>query len=376
MAWLKKNLVLVASGSVVLVLLGLAGYFLWTQISKELEVTASLGEQSTKLDGLLALDPQPTPQNITAAQDQEKEMERFLADVKKAFVPLAYDTNLDSGQFKVLLDTTVDQLRREAERAGVKLNRDYAFTFSSQKSLMSFDQNQIKPLSMALVEIRDLTRIFINARVLSLDGIRRVAFANDSPSLMSGQSDTWTRKITTNDLAYIVPYEFVFHGFTPELAAVLQGLAKSPHSFVVKNVAVDTSPSALLDTNAANPDGTSPSPVMAPTFPGGMNAAMAARYGLRGRGRYGQPSAAVAPESAVPTGPALPKRGGMEVLLEEKPFRAVLWIDVIRLRDPEEAKSSTKASARPARAPAAAAGAGADPAATPASPAPAASESE
>lgn len=371
MAWLKKNLMLVASGTVTLVLLGLAGYFLWAQISKEAEVTASLEEQSTKLDGLLALDPQPTAQNITAAQEQEKTMGAFMDEVKKAFVPLDYFTNLDSGQFKVLLDTTVDQLRREADQAGVKLQRDYAFTFSSQKTLMSFDQNQIKPLAMAMVEVRDISRIIINARVLSLDGIRRVAIANDSPSPTPGQSDTWTRKITTNDLAYLVPYEFTFHGFTPELAAVLQGLARSPHSFIVKNVGVDTTPSSLLDTNAANPDGTSPGPIMAPTLPGGMSAAMASRYGLRGRGRYGA-SAAATPEAAV-AGPALPRRGGLEVLLEEKPFRVVLWIDVVRLRDPAEARSSA-GSARPARG--AAASPEADPADPAAKPEPAASESE
>jgi len=342
MAWLKKNLLLVISGAVALILLGAAGFFLYLQISKERDVTDKLSAQSTELDRLTKIDPQPTPANIDVIRGREKDLLAFVAEARKSFVPLSYPSNLDSGQFKLLLDTAIDELRRAADQAGVKISPGYAFTFSGQKSMVSFEANTIRPMAMALADIRELCSTLFGAKVLALDNIRRISVAaGDTPGPNPGQSEYWTRKISTNDLAYLVPYEFTFHSFTSELGAVLQTLARSPHCFIVKSVVVDTTPSPLLV--ATNADTATPTPA---PLAGGMNAAMMARYGL---GRYRGAPQPVVPDA--PVGPTPVRRNGQEILLEEKPFRVVMWIDVVRLRDPNEgaAAKGVKPAARPAR---------------------------
>lgn len=342
MDWVKKNLFLVVGGVVALALLGLAGFFLYTKYTWESEVSANLQAQTEELDRLSRLKPHPGDRkvdNIKAAKDQDAELQEFAKQLRATFVPINYPTNLDSGQLKLLLDSTLDELQRTAQRTGVKTPANFGYGFSAQRNSVSFDQNSIKPLTFALEEIRALTKVLFNARVLTLDSIRRVSLGAADTGAMGmmaavGPGDTWPKKPTTNDMAILTPYEITFHCFTPELANVLQGMAQSSHGFLVKNVQVDTVASSLLETNSLD------SPTYQPPMGmgGGMNAAMAARYGI---GRYGRPGMmAPPPEAAAPTGPTPTRRGGLNIMIEEKPFRVVLWVDVLRMIDPNEARSS------------------------------------
>jgi len=107
----------------------------------------------------------------------------------------------------------------------------------------------------------------------------------------------------TNDLAILTPYEFTFHCFTGELAAFLDGIQKSPHWLLVKNVAVDHSPSSLLQT------------------PG--------MWGMSGR---------------MP-GPGPRFVNGRMIVLDEQPFRVRAWVYAVRLLSPEEAQALKAAGA-------------------------------
>ncbi|MBM3878103.1 MAG: hypothetical protein FJ387_00015 [Verrucomicrobia bacterium] len=357
MPWLKKNLVLVVGAAVALVLLGVAGYYLYTRISLESEVSAALEAQTAELDRLSRLDPHPGTEkvnNIDAAVKQEQQLQGLLGEVQKTFVPVAYPKGLESGQFKLLLDNTVDELQRAAERAGVRLQPNYAFTFSAQKPLMSFDRPSIEPMTQMLMDIRAVSLALFQAKILALDGVRRPSVgALETPSLTPGVSDYWSKKPTTNTLAVLTPYEFTFHCFTPELAKVAAGLAHSVHSFLVKSVVVDTTISTLLDKSAADgyPGAEMGAMPMTPTMPQGMNPMMLQmmrRYGMGGMGgaysRYfPRGGEGVEPLPTAPTGPIRP---GTSVVLDERPFRVVLWVDSVRLREPEEPKAP-RGRARP-----------------------------
>ncbi|HOB99901.1 MAG TPA: Amuc_1100 family pilus-like protein [Verrucomicrobiota bacterium] len=341
MDWVKKNLLLVVSGAVTLVLLGVAGYFLWSKHTLEARVTEDLATQTSELNQLSNSDPHPGNEkvkNIEAAKEQDKKLQEFVAEARKTFVPIEYPTNLDSGQLKLLLDTVIDELHRKADGMGVKLQSDpkYAFTFGAQRTQMYFDQKDILPTARMMVDIKTIATMLFDARVLALDGIRRCTVSSlDTPG-----AEFWNKKPTTNDTygAVLTPYEFTFHCFTPELNRVVESLYRSPHAFLLKSVVVDTSPSQLLERPAdgsAEPMG----PMMMP----GMNMAqlqMMLRYGGRGAMRYATP-----PPQEVPPPTA---RGGLTPLLDEKPFRAVLWVESVRLLDPEEIKAA-KAAARTSR---------------------------
>lgn len=375
MAWLKKNLLLVLGGAVALVLLGVAGYFLWSRYTLESQVTQALTDQTTALNDLMNKEPHPGNEkidNIKAAQQQDAKLQEYAAEARKTFVPLEYPTNIDSGQLKLLLDTTIDELQRSAGRAGVKLQPQYAFTFQGQRSLMQFDQNTRLPLARMLMDIRAIAQVVFGAKVLALDGVRRCSVATQDTPGATGTSEFWNKKPQTNELAVLTPYEFTFHSFTAELGAVLEGLYRSSNGFLVKNIVVDTSPSQLLEKPAE--DELTAAPAATPSM-SMMQMQMMMRYGLRGR----YPTPTPAPQET----PAVTSKGGLSPMLDEKPFRVVLQVEVLRLLSPEEAKAAKAAGrSRPAR-PAAEPGAegqaapadgtapadGSAPAATPADPA-------
>jgi hypothetical protein len=149
-------------------------------------------------------------------------------------------------------------------------------------------------------------------------------------------------------LAVVTPYEFTVHCFTPELAAVLEGLYSNPHCLMVKNVIVDQAASDLLGKEAPV-EGAAPMASAVPSMNYGAMQMMMMRYGMSPGSmmRYGMPmvTAPVAPVAAAPRGPTQ--------VLGEKPFRAILWVDVLRFRDPNEAKAARSSrSPRGPRAPA------------------------
>jgi hypothetical protein len=190
-----------------------------------------------------------------------------------------------------------------------------------------------------ILDIKTVSLGLFDARVLALDGIRRCTVSSlDSPS-----ADFWNKKPTTNDWAILTPYEFTYHCFTSELNRVVEALYRNPHAFLVKNIVVDTAPSQLIERPA---DGSGDSAM--PMMPGmnWMQMQMMMRYGMRG-GRYAAP---IPPPQEVPT-PAPTARGGLTPLLDEKPFRVVLWVESVRLRDPEEVKAAARQAraSRPAR---------------------------
>ena len=96
-----------------------------------------------------------------------------------------------------------------------------------------------------------------------------------------------------------------FYCFTSELAAALEGLYKSPHGLLVKALRVEALPDQPKMPGAAAPQ---PVPV-APPVPG----APGQRPGRR------PPGSGVAP----------PKEG-LETVLNEKPLRATLLIEVVK----------------------------------------------
>ncbi len=354
MAWLKKNLLLVVGSVIALALLGYAGFFLFTKKQLESTVTEALNAQTAEYDTLVNSKPHPgndKVNNIEEAKKQDKELQAFLTEIQKTFVPVDYPTNLDSGKFKLLLDNTIDELQRSADRAGVKLPQNYYFTFSNQKSMMSFEKGTIVPMAAMLAEMREISKVLIGARVLSIDSARRVAVTSqDTPSATPGQSDFWTKKPQTNDLAVTMPYEFTFHCFAGELGSVLEGLYRSPHCFFIKQLVVDTTLSPLLDKGAAEAAQNGESST---TGPNSSMMMYMRRYG-RTPGRMGAPP----PEMLQPA-PTTPTGN----ILDEKPFRVVMWVEAVRTKDlSKEAKP-----ARPARVPTPADGGEAAPDAAPAS---------
>lgn len=339
MPWLKRNLFLVIGGLVAIGLLGFAGYFLFNKIQRNQEVTAQLEEKTQLLKDLVGRDPHPGTEkvdNIGAAKREVKKVQAFLSDVQQYFPPAPTETNrVSSQQFRVLLENAIDELQRGAERAGVKVPDDYWFTFSAQKTAMSFATNVVGSLAGQLSDIKALCEILYQAKVVSLLGLRRMPVASED----SGSQDYLSSKGTTNNWTVSTPYEVTFQGFSSELASVLEGLIRSKNCFVVRNISVDRADSPQEQetiTETSSPQSMSTMEMMAKRY--GLRPGMGANPYGGGQGmspelrsRYG-----LAPAPPPPTQPATHARaagkGGMTVFLEEKALRVTLSVDSVKLK--------------------------------------------
>jgi hypothetical protein len=356
MNWLKRNLLLVAGGAIALALLGLAGYYLFVQRGREAEVTARLESQIADWKRLTTRNPSANETNIVAARAEQKRLSDLLDTTMRFFVPAGTYTNIDSATFKTLLETTLFDLEQLAGRQGVALPQKYSFTTKWLRESVVFDQAELLPLAHQLAEIRALCEILFEARIHSLVRLRRIPVSKRD----SGSTDYLAgKKPSTNAVtgAVVMPYEVTFQGFTPELAAVLTGLQRSPHCFMVKMMDVDRAGSAPLPMADAASGG-APDPMARYGAPGGAvpgrpqssddilrdryglgrggsrggsssSSEFRSRYGSTGPGgRYAPPSAPVAPGAPAP---GTPGRRGPQTVLEEELLKITMTVEAVRL---------------------------------------------
>jgi hypothetical protein len=338
MNWLKKNLLLALGGLAALGMLGFAVYFLLIKKQAVDDVTAQLNTQTQELKSLVTRDPHPNQENVEIAKKEQKKVADFLQVCRKFFVPVANFTNTDSAAFKDLLQTTISDMERDAEKAGVSLPAKYDFTFSAQRKSVDFPADTLVPLATQVAEIRALCDVLFNAHVHALTSVRRVPVAKDDTS---ASDYLLGRKPATNGVtgAVLTPYEIQFQGFTAELAAVLEGFYRSSNCFIVRNIDVQTNVVSMASDASqsvptfyyptAAPPGVAPERQLSPAD------LMRQRYGLGPNSRYGgrPPMVAPAPAPTTPGVFAPPVRRGPETILDERPFKVTMYIETVRLME-------------------------------------------
>ena len=327
MAWIKRNLFFVVGGVITLALLGVAGFFLYTKIQEETQVTTELDSATAQLQSLVNRDPAAKENNIEAAKSDYKKLTEFVAELRKDFEAPAYPAQLNNREFRELLENTMADLRRSAEKAGVKIpETNYWFTFNAQKTTMNLPDASLEPLASQLADISAIVDVLFKAKVNSIEMLKRAPLTPSDNSGGTGQ-DYHGAKPATNDWAVVMPYEVSFFGFSSELADVLEGFIRSRECLVVKNVVIEAAPDPSNAGMAAVP---AYNPM--PGAPSGMDPALAARYGIGGgmASRYGLgrgASAAPAPRAVV----AVPRPGSNNIL-EEKMLRVTLSLEAIKVK--------------------------------------------
>jgi len=355
MSWLKRNLFFVIGSLVALILMGLAGWFLYSKWSLNNDVLANLNADYAELKNLNSANPHPgsgAVNNIKLAQEQREQLKEFIKKTQTFFKPMPRIPDLpkiSDRDFSAALSQTIEQLRNEATNASVALPPDnYNFSFTSQKSKISFAPGSLPRLAIQLGEIRALAEIFFQAKINALDNIRRERVSPDDSFGL--QSDYLTEKTQTNALAVITPYEVTFRSFSTELAAVLAGLASSPHCLVVKTINVELAPAVAAPEQMATPLVSmvpmqyQPNPAVEEEMSRAQReqsaqAAFAARYGTGGGGTGGgiaysgigqaPPPAYAPPPGGAPSATGASK-GGLPTVLDEKLLKITLNLYIIK----------------------------------------------
>jgi len=305
MGWVKRNLFLVIGGLLAIALLGLGGFYFWTNRQKNRQIETQLEENKANLTRLVNLAPSPNATNIARAKQEVQTARAAVEQAKLFFSPIPFQP-VTGQAFKSLLDQTIFDLHRKSEVASVALpSKDYAFTFAHQKTQLQFPAEAFPALPQQLAEIREICGILFDARVNRLITIRRSRLYVDEPL---SQVDHHELQPEVNEAVgmAINPYEVTVHAFTPELATALQSFYKSTNGLVVKSVQVEVAPTTA-DPNL--PPGAAPlpvPPVARPTAP------------PPGAGRPGAPAAK--PPEAIKT------------VLNERLLKITMMIDVMRTR--------------------------------------------
>ncbi len=333
MAWIKRNLLFVVGLAVAVALLGVGVFYLLGSMSQADSASTELETMNQKLDELVNHDPFPSNENVEKIRAQQKRVADFKQQAKVKFSEETKPESLDNASFKTVLEQTIGSLEHEAERSGVRLPDKYDFTFSEQRKKLQLAQNALSPLVTELRDLGDVCHILFEAKIHSLVSLKRPGVgSNEAP----GSTDLLSKKVTTNTVAGVViyPYEVSFQCFSSELGAVLTGLIAAPQNYVIKTVNVERG--TALET---------PTPVAAPAAVnqgfGGMDPALARRYGLSG-GRYGAPA-----QQPVPVAQPTVRVG--ETVLDEKPLKITLGLEVVKLMPSAPAPASNAPRPNPNR---------------------------
>ena len=355
MDWVKRNLYWVIGGGVALGLLGFSGYYLYSNLQQEKAIDEELTRQLEEWANLEKAKPHPDDASIDAAKEDLKRVQSLLADHEHCCAGFEYPGAGDSLEFKKLLETAVDQLRRQAKESDVLIQTNYYFSFEAQRLPTQYDPASLRPLTERLTEVKTICDVLFKAKVKSLESVQRVSTGKDDTT----PTDLISLTQTNTTLATVTPYQVTFVAFTSQLGDVINGFAHSHHCILVKSVNVTTNAPVT-----GKPPGSQDSETgdAAPTQ-ADLASRMMRRYGVPGAGagagtdasmqqrmmmRYGNRYRSSAPDASTPSfAPAVPAKTGPETVLEEVPLRAVMHIEVVKVL-PASERGKAKPAARAA----------------------------
>lgn len=355
MSWIKRNLFFAIGSLVALILMGLAGWFLYAKWNQNNDVLATLNTDYDQLKNLNSASPHPgsgSVDNIKLAREQRNQLLDFIKKTTPYFQPIPRVPDLPKitdRDFSAALSQTIGQLLAEATNASISLPAEnYSFSFAAQKSKISFAPGSLDRVATQLGEIRMLAEILFNAKINALDNLRRERVSQDDSFGL--QTDYLSEKTVTNTLAVLTPYEVTIRSFSTELANVLVGLASSPHAILVKTVNVELAPTV------AAPEQPAAQPVVNPYLQqynqmaqdamseqqrqANAQATFASRYGLgaaqsmggityRGLGGTPPPTG-YAPPPMISPGAPQPNKGGLPTVLDEKLLKVTLNLYLVK----------------------------------------------
>ena len=300
--------------AVALLLMGCAGWYLFSEWSANQKSQQELEETYSQLDQLTKKNPSPGTQggkvdNQKIAEDQMKQLVEINRKMRGHFAtipPIPNSTNVTGRDFATTLPGTLASLGAAAAAVSVELPPQFAFSFAAQVPLNNFAAGSLQPLSVQLGEVKAICEILFASKINLLASIRRERISADDER---GSTENYLEeKSTVTDMATKSPYEITFNCFSTELVSVLAGFANSPYCFNVRSVAVEPATATAMNIGYGTPLG--------------MDTPMARDPRL-----YGSASPAVPAIS-----PAATTRGGSVTFLDEKQIRVTLMLDIVKLK--------------------------------------------
>jgi len=266
MNWIKQNVGLVVGGVIALILMGVAVWYMMSQIDLEKTVTAELEQQRTLVQNLYNRDPHPGTSkvdNIGAVQkEQERVQDVILGPLESFFPGFEIPETLSISEFKEILENTLSEMQREARYTGISLpavdQGSYGFSFDDIRPRIDLEPEALRPLTFQLFEVRELCKVLFESKIHGINAIKRLPVSdNDGPSAGGGiglgltgastgstatAGENYIEDVATQDPninAIMIPFQISFQCFSSELARVIDGFNNSAHYFRIKWLAVE-----------------------------------------------------------------------------------------------------------------------------------------
>ncbi len=306
MVWNKRNLLFVLSAAVGLILLVGAGCFFYGNWSANRKAVEEFKRAQGELKALQNKKPFPSKEAIQRARDAQKEVLGILGQFKDAFESAQETPSLDEKTFKSFVSGTLAQLQTSAVNSGVNLPQsDYAFSFSGLITKLNFPTNSIGSWVMELHDVKSVCTVVFNAKVNTLESIRRAPVSTDEAA--GGAGDFLPLNIVISENIVRAPYEVVVRGYSREIADVMNGFLRSTDCFIIKNIDIGPASGAAgiaaAQTGGASVDANMPS---------------------RRRGGRSEVGASGANAALNPQAPV--------TLVSEGILRVVIWLEIVKIR--------------------------------------------
>src|SRR5580698_10635498 len=152
MTWIKRNLYYLLCTLVAFGLMVWGGFFLYSAVSSETEITGKITERYDSLKKLYEMNPNPGSgdvDNVKEARDQNIELATYVKQAGAFFQrppPIPDEPKVDNADFAAQLRNTVAGLTHDADEDSVQIPHDYYFTFEAQRHLMLFDPASLNKL--------------------------------------------------------------------------------------------------------------------------------------------------------------------------------------------------------------------------------------
>jgi len=316
-----------------LALTGYCAWLLFNSLSNNAAVSEDYKNTSDSLQAMQQKSPYPNKDNIKAAKADQERVRLFLADFRKSFSSFPVPPAKDEQGFQTYLGETLIRFRNGATNAGVELPPDYSFGFSGLIGKLTYNVGNIRPWMDELEEIDAILDILYRAKINYLSGLQRVPVSSDD----SGTGDLLPAISVTNQWGVVTPYKITFRGFSAEIAAVMEGFARSSNCFIIEALAIGPDTSVQTQIYQPAPQ-TAPaivrpqysSPAQNPYGQYGQNrgANRGAPPWIRQRAPVNAPPAATAPTPGATT-------PSVVTILSENPLTVIMSIDVVKLKASE-----------------------------------------